>query len=293
MNKNSYEPLVKNNLEMNHSLAKFRRNIRADVNNFSYWFPSIEDFLIFSDTFIENDIQSEIYLPKSYIIDIPSNVVDHFAMENPNTDHQIILDFVNDTVMPIIKKYFPKQDIFLKNGTFSNKFDFNHSCHIFSTDNSNDIAKKIENLEYASICFDTGGFYELILREYIHPKTNYSIYNGMPLRPEARIFYDFDKHKLLYHVNYWDWDYCHERICDDLNDKKVYEKNYKEITSKLNSLIEKYLPIIENRLKYCTTLRDKWSIDFLFEDDKCYLIDMALAKQSAYWKEEENQETKN
>jgi hypothetical protein len=54
------------------------------------------------------------------------------------------------------------------------------------------------NIQYESLTLDTGKNHEVVLREWIPcPEDTTRIYNGMPLRPEMRLFYDFDKHLTL------------------------------------------------------------------------------------------------
>ena len=132
--------------------------------------------------------------------------------------------------------------------------------------------------------FGAGGCTELILREYIPAGEKPCIYQGMPLRPEFRCFYDFDQKKLLYTKNYWDWDYCHDAIAEDATDKIVYEKIYPDIEaeytarlSEVEEMVTKYMPQVQ--------LSGIWSVDIMYNsaDDIYYLIDMAIARQSAYW----------
>ena len=62
--------------------------------------------------------------------------------------------------------------------------------------------------------YDTGGNTELVVRELIpyNEEKIPTIYNGMPLREEVRCFYDMDSKKLLYIEDYWNYDYCNDKI---------------------------------------------------------------------------------
>lgn len=154
---------------------------------------------------------------------------------------------------------------------------------------------RLKFIENEAAMFETGGDLELVLREYIEPRPDTpTIYNGMPLRPELRVFFDFDNRKILYAVNYWDWDYCHDRICSGWNgertpDADVYEWNYLRLAEETERLKNKHLSTIWSALSQVTTLtmpdgrRNIWSVDFMLEEDKVWLIDMAQGWRSAYW----------
>ena len=148
-----------------------------------------------------------------------------------------------------------------------------------------DVVKKLENINYTGLLVGAEGFNEIVLREYIHPKLNFGeIYNGMALRPEFRVFYDFDKQKLLYTVNYWNYQYCEEHL--SVEDKAVFSnaeaqlnKYFKQHVDEVEKLVIEHMPR--------AWLEGKWSIDIMMNDENdFYLIDMALAKNSAYWNPE-------
>lgn len=48
------------------------------------------------------------------------------------------------------------------------------------------------------------------------------IYNGLPLRPEFRVFYDFDARKPIFTANYWDYDYVYPHLYH-ATDKIIFE----------------------------------------------------------------------
>lgn len=256
----------------------FVRSVMANHNNFSFWFPLIRSVR-----------QKGIYVPESYVIFIPENVYKSFFRERDG-DTKRISDWYVECVCPVIEKNFAEKDFFIKNGCFSNKFEFDKSCHILKYDESEDILAKIMNLMYMSLCNDTEGYLELVLREWITPPENTkTIYGGMPFRPEMRVFYDFDQRKVLYTVNYWDWEYCHDAICQSWDDEKtvdaeVYESEYSQENKMVEVLGAKYMPVIENALAD-VDLIGIWSVDFILEEDRVILIDMALARMSAYWDE--------
>ena len=183
----------------------------------------------------------------------------------------------------------------IKNGCFSNKFDFK-TC--LAT--KEDLAQQLLKINYQSCMFETGGYTELVVREYIpyEYKEVPTIYNGMPLREEVRIFYNMDTKKIEYTVDYWDYDYCYENLADK-TDKIIFDwfhnkiagrtENHKLKLKQMESTIREKI----NTLKFDEQLKGIWSIDFMLYDDKIYLIDMARGFRSAYWKEHDNIEKAN
>ena len=241
-------------------------------NNFSYWFPKVAPHLE------EKGIRS----PKSKVIQVPENIMNACFMERKG-DYELISEWIRVTVMPeLLGAEFP---LFMKNGCFSNKFDFNKSCRLEAYDEEA-ITKNFVNLQGASLLFDTGGNMEIVFREFIQPqKGTRTIYNGMPFRPEMRVFYDFDKHSYCYAVNYWDWDYCHERIAENAHDKEVYEAVYPELKDLYEYRKHYFLPRILSAFRRVRLLTGIWSADFILDEHRAWFIDMAVANRSAYWDE--------
>lgn len=142
------------------------------------------------------------------------------------------------------------------------------------------------NINYAALCVGCDGQSEIVFRKRIREPEDhnaYKIYNGMPLRPEFRVFYDFDNRKILYSVNYWDWDYCHEAISRDKSDKLSYEAAYPGIEKFFNEHQKEVEELVNTHMKD-VDLAGIWSVDIMSANDTYYLIDMARAENSAYWK---------
>lgn len=100
------------------------------------------------------------------------------------------------------------------------------------------------------------------------------------------MFVDFDTYNVLYSVNYWDAGYCEEMISRDATDRIIYGAAKDD----LHIFHYEHRQEIEDLVSYDlfskVPLTGKWSVDVLYDDvaDKYWLIDMALAEQSAYWK---------
>ena len=245
--------------------------LHHNPNNFSFWAPKL---MALKNT--------GVYVPKSICIPVPDALIECFFFERKD-DFKNIAEWTKDSVYPKVEEFFPNNTtLFIKNGCFSNKYRFRENCLVDEI-SLESFTKHICNIQYDSLCYDTGGNAEIIIREWIEPELHLgNIYNGMPLRPELRIFYDFDKKEILYSKNYWDWDYCHEGICRHEPDKFTYECRYDDMLWWLRRYNDKWIGIIDQALTRIDLI-GRWSVDFILEDDRPVLIDMALAGMSAYW----------
>ena len=135
--------------------------------------------------------------------------------------------------------------------------------------------------------YDTQGYTELVVREYIpyDSKQIATIYNGMPLREEVRVFYNMDNQKIEYMVDYWDYEYCKDSL-HSKTDKIIFDWFHNETfhQSKLE-MVKSIISENINTLKFNKALTGIWSIDFMYveENHEIYLIDMARGFRSAYW----------
>lgn len=240
--------------------------------NFSNWYNCIESFGCFSYAKI---IANQIFtLEETQILQETDNI------------EKVNWGKICEILKPTLDKLESFKIYNIKNGCFSNKFDFD-TCMT----TKQDLAKKLWKINYMGCMYDTGGFTELVVREPIPNNLSYpTIYNGMPLREEIRVFYNIDKQEIEYIVDYWDYIYCYENL--NATDKIIFnwfhnkydiygrQANHKEVFNDICQEIKKNI----NTLKF-TGLTGIWSIDFLYElnENKIYLIDMARGFRSAYW----------
>ena len=245
-------------------------------NNFSYWYERIKGL-----------DGKGFRVPKSSYIMLGYEELKKYSKMFYGEDSGMIYDFRLRVIEPLVGKFEFECDIsngiFIKNAVFSGKFDFSN-CYIEDANRYIDLTKKILNINYEGLVVGANGYNEIVLREFIKPVFDFGrIYNGMPLRPEFRVFYDFDLGKLLYTVNYWDYDYCKDYLSKE--DKRVFfkakdrlEKYFKENEDRVNTLVSE---VFKKNKVYLSGI---WSIDILMNDENdFYLIDMAIASQSAYW----------
>lgn len=259
---------------------------RMYPENFSNWYSHIIDF----GKFRHADIISNQVFSYSEVQDMQETDV----MEKVNWNR------LNEILKPTLDLMKPNRVYNIKNGAFSNKFDFN-TCVV----TKEDLAKKLWLINYNSTMFDTGGYTELVVREYI-PFNNQkipTIYNGMPLREEVRVFYNMETQQIEYVTDYWDYDYCEPNMRNK-TDNIIFNWFHNKIGDRKENHKSMYLGVktqIEDdirTLKFDGELKGVWSIDFMYVNDLedykgIWLIDMARAHRSAYYDPEKLSGGKN
>jgi len=243
---------------------------KKNRNNFSYWFNKI----------ICNDVIREFLIPKSTIVQIPFHIWSIFELDAVSVEMDKLQNFVNTSLIP---KMGSQYQYFVKNACFSDKFSYNNCVT-----NKLRILDSFTSICYSALCLGANGNTEFIIRDYIgyDYKKYATIYSGLPLRCEIRVFYDADKKQLLYPVNYWDYDYVFPNL-RERTDQIVF----KTIWPELQETYKKYEDIVCSKVEKAfktVDLDGKWSIDIMIDESNdwpsFYLIDMATAETSAYWK---------
>lgn len=97
------------------------------------------------------------------------------------------------------------------------------------------------------------------------------------------MFYDFNTREPLYTVNYWDYDYCYPHLYE-ATDKIIFEHEREKIENAFEKNKDKVQQLVADAMKNVEGLDGKWSVDVLLDEKgDFWLIDMAVAQQSAYW----------
>ncbi len=251
--------------------AALRPSMERDMMNaFSFWYPKIKDCGIPS--------------PKTVIFPVPPEIQRAFWMEDVKADFARIDSWIEDTVRPGIHEAGIGL-VFLKNGGFSNKFMAGAACLPVMDSLAQAV---IHIMQGAMECcgFQYDGTGELVARERIahDARKTPCIYDGLPFRPEFRVFYDFDLKKPIFTADYWDRDYVYPNL-HDMTDRLVYDGHYAHIREKFlenKCAVEK---LVADCMQGVSGLSGPWSVDIMMDerDGKLWLIDMAVAEMSAYW----------
>ncbi len=258
-------------------MKDFYETTRKNPNNFSHWYLVLQKAFSICNT--------ELKLPDSLVFQLLDEVISAGFMDHPSEDREMMLKFVQEKVFPELHS-IAGHEVFVKNGTFSDKFE-GHYPNTFKS--PEDITDAFLHINYQALCLDAFGFTEMVIRKkcpFNREKTP-CIYSGLPFRPEFRVFYDFHKHQVLYSVNYWDWDYCHDAISRNATDRIIYEAIYPYIFSFYEAnrkKVEEEIGRLLSHVKESDIGSRFWSVDVMYDDISTFwLIDMAVAEQSAYW----------
>ncbi|CAL7895550.1 hypothetical protein [Fusobacterium necrophorum] len=217
------------------------------------------------------------------IIHLPENILEMLLNDGSLTEQEE--NAINIFMMSNLKKD-TVPPFFMKNGLFSNKFQFDN-CIIT---NCCQFAKKLKQIYYAAMCYGVDFTTEVVLREVIPISTNHYIYDSMPLNLEYRFFVDVDKKEIVDVLDYW-----HLSIKDRLEEKQKisFELAKREQTAKFETYKEKIKQQLQQSLENnAFKLNGIWSIDVLVDYyNNFWLIDMATANKSwgVHLLSEENQ----
>lgn len=176
------------------------------------------------------------------------------------------------------------KEYFIKTGTFSSKFDF-RNAHVMGEKEVNELGEYLLFIHYQALChahYDLSGrnqpiLYgmstttEWVVREYIQPPAGtLEIYYGLPLRPEYRVFVDFDTDEILGISPYWEPNVMKKRFGhaeDSGNPDKVHD--YIIYCAREEELMKQYMEnkdTVMQKLKGLLpqiNLTGQWSIDIM------------------------------
>lgn len=253
--------------------------------------------------FVGTDISSDTYdrLYGSAFFKVPDTKI----LRVPITMLQLTrlgFETLNPVTKEIVNRYCQKvfhldgyEDYFIKTGTYSSKYEF-RNAHIHNPKEINEMGEYFLFLNHLTCSMasplNNRCFYganttnEWVVREYIKDKENNpTIYNGLPLHTEYRVFVDFDTKEILGASPYWRSDVMKNEFKkvsspQERHDYVVYKmhedilnQRYHESVQTVLAELKKVIPRIE--------LTGQWSVDVMRNGNDYYIIDMALAENSA------------
>lgn len=196
---------------------------------------------------------------------------------------------------------------FIKTGTYSSKFDF-RNAKITDPKEVSEIGEYLLFIHSDAISmahYDVHGIgkpviygvsttNEWVVREFIEDEDNeqFTIYHGLPLHTEYRVFVDFDSRKVLGIHAYWDSEVMKKRFGDApdantpdmIHDYVTYTAQEDKLMQRFNENKDTVVQHIQSLLSD-VNLHGQWSIDIMQNGNKFWLIDMATADTSAFYKE--------
>ena len=264
------------------------RLLHLDPNAMSNWLLPIKQVV---------DKTGFFKLPKTRIIKVPLTLLQSTRVYEFQDLNPLSLEIINRYAQKVFDLNL-EQDYFIKTGTFSSKFDFRNakvtkgqevselgSYLWFIQHQANQFASPLNNKSVYGVSSNN----EWVVREFIDDvEGNPTIYNGLPLHTEYRVFVDFDTEEIIGISPYWEPSVMKEHFLDlgSLNDIQK-QHDYINYINHEETLMKRYeenkeLVVFEvsKLLKDCK-LKGQWSIDVMQNGSDFWLIDMARASESA------------
>lgn len=262
--------------------------LNHDPNTMSNWLFAIKEVV---------DKTQFFKIPKTRIIKVPLALLQSTRVYDFRELSPLSLEIINRFACRVFDLDLEK-DYFIKTGTFSSKFDFRNakvtegqevselgSYLWYIQSQTNQMASPLNN----KVIYGVSSNNEWVVREFIDDKENNpTIYNGLPLHTEYRVFVDFDKEEIIGISPYWHPEVMKENFLD-IGVSAPIQKNHDYINyiNHEETLMKRYeenkdLVVSEvSRLLADCKLKGQWSIDIMQNGSDYWLIDMARALESA------------
>lgn len=265
------------------------RIIGMNPNSMGYWLPAITNAVVNQDFF---------KIPKTTIVKLPVTLL-QLTRCNYLELTQTTLEIVDEYCRRVFDLDESK-DYFIKTGTYSSKFDF-RNAHVHGAKEVRELGEYLLYIHFQALqmasplnqpkcIYGVSTTNEWVVREFIEDKeSNPCIYKGLPLHTEYRIFVDFDTKQVIGINPYWDPDVMKQRFgnepdADNVHNKHdyiVYSMHEETLMRRYNDNKDTVIGKINELIQNIDTLSGQWSIDIMQNGDEFYLIDMALAQNSA------------
>lgn len=262
--------------------------LNHDPNTMSNWLFAIKEVV---------DQTKFFKIPRTRIIKVPMALLQSTRVYDFMELSPLSLEIINRFAMKVFDLDLEK-DYFIKTGTFSSKFDFRNakvtkgqevselgSYLWFIQHQANQMASPLNN----KVIYGVSSNNEWVVREFIDDvEDNPTIYNGLPLHTEYRVFVDFDTEEVLGISPYWHPEVMKKNFLD-IGVSAPIQKNHDYINyiNHEDTLMKRYeenedlvVSEVSRLLKDCR-LKGQWSIDIMQNGSDFWLIDMARASESA------------
>ena len=265
-----------------------------DMNPISmgFWLPKIHEAV---------DTEGFFKIPDTKIIKVPLTLLQMTRLDYMSHT-RTTLDIVDEYCKQVFDLNESKS-YFIKTGTYSSKFDF-RNAKVTGAKEVRELGEYLlfihtQALSYAH--YDLSGrnqpcIYgmstttEWVVRDFIEDKENNpTIYHGLPLHTEYRVFVDFDTDEVIGIHPYWDPQVMKKRFGNDADIMNPEMKDpdmvhdYITYTANEERLMARYEEnkdtVIEHVKAFLADvpMTGQWSIDIMQNGDDFWLIDMATA----------------
>lgn len=260
----------------------------CNMNSIGHWFPALKEAA---------DKQGFFKIPETKIVKVPMPILQLTHLEYQSL-RPVTLDIVNKWAMEAFD-LDENKTYFVKTGTYSSKFDFRNakvttpqevrelgSYLLYIHHYANRMGSPL-TMPHPIVGVSTTN--EWCVREYIEDKENNPcIYHGMPLHTEYRVFIDCDQDEVLAIAPYWEPTVMKNRFtqesdadsADCKHDYVIYSMHEDVLMSRFHANKNQVANAVKNMLPDLN-LSGQWSLDIMQNGDDFWLIDMALAQNSA------------
>lgn len=194
-----------------------------------------------------------------------------------------------------------RKDYFVKTGTYSSKFDF-RNCKVTGEKEVRELGEYLLFIHYqanqmaspltAPACvYGVSTTNEWVVRDFIEDIENCpTIYKGLPIHTEYRVFIDCDEKRIIGVNPYWDPNGMKAHFGKPENaenphmvhDYIIYAAHEPVLMGRYNENLEKVLNHVQDILPGLD-LPGQWSLDIMQNGDDFWIIDMAIAAQSTFY----------
>ena len=265
--------------------------IAKNKNSIGHWFPELTEAVKMQDFF---------KIPNTTIIQVPLPL-----LQLTKLDYMGLTKTSLEIADRFCEKTFSldrQKEYFIKTGVFSSKYDF-RNAHIQGAEEVRTIGEYLLFIHFQAssmahfdlngrnqpVIYGPGTTVEWVCREFIQDKEqNPCIYKGLPLHTEYRVFIDADKNDVIGIAPYWDPDtmkkrFGHESDKDSphqIHDYIIYMAHENILMKRFDENKDSVVQHIKDMLPDLN-LTGQWSLDVMQNGNDFYIIDMALAAESA------------
>lgn len=260
-----------------------------DRNSIGHWFPEL----------VRAYRDSEFFrIPATTIAKVPLTLLQLTRLDYHSLTPSTIQ--IVDNWAHAVFRLNDERDYFVKTGTYSSKFDF-RNCLVHGEKEVRELGEYLLYIHHQALqmagplsfpcIYGVSTTNEWVVREFIPDKEgNPCIYHGLPLHTEYRVFVDCDSDAVIGVSPYWEPKTMLNRFgsCSDANSPhqmhdyvifKSHEatlmRRYRENVDSVVEHIREFLPALD--------LQGQWSIDVMQNGDDFWIIDMAVAENSAFY----------
>lgn len=261
--------------------------IGMNQNSIGNWFPPLVKAIQKQDFF---------HVPATTIIKVPMTL-----LQLTRCSYNELTPATMAVVNRFCEKVFRlnrKKEYFVKTGTYSSKFDF-RNAYVHGEKEVRELGEYLLYIHFSALqmasplcskqIYGVSTTNEWAVREFIPDKeSNPTIYKGMPLHTEYRVFVDFDTKQIIGVAPYWHPEVMEKRFGHEEDSNSPHQiHDYIVFKAHEDVMMQRYETNVDTVCDHIETmlpdieLNGQWSIDIMQNGNEFWIIDMALAQNSA------------